>query len=561
MKKHLKLATLFVAAALFMGANAFSQEWENVFEYNNDDYECTNFFEVKELSDGNIGVPSCYYYRSGYGDFYSGHPGVVKISSDGTELSKNYIYKEGYLGTSRAPFLFENSEGDLFALTTFGPDHDYTYFNYFKNFDNPPTDAIIGLYKLDENLQVEKSYEHSYPIDTFEFRGDLMWEMWPNETSGNIFIISAFEDEGDIVGAYVKSVSKSPDYRGNDSLFFFRMNFDGEFLNKKGYDLGAGGGSWQTSHRRNQIIKTGSHYMYYSFDRAGGESAFVQGSVKYYDLDFNYIMTKYIDCKNCGGYPGEYLYNIAVKRSDHNTTYLVSDKDGTDGSRYNDCRLYEINDDINTVSDNLTIERYCHRGTQDWDASATYCGVDIADDNTIFFTYQLCKGYVTPSNSYVMIERLDSEFGNISTLYYDISEDEEIATGVFSIHITEDQGVIICGYADDLNSDTDYYYITKFPASAFDPDNIEEAHAHNLKVAVAYPNPGGDVMNIRTSLRNCTLHVYDMQGRMVHQQEITDDVTSVDASNWQRGTYVWELGTENGNGNGSRILESGKWVK
>ena len=95
-----------------------------------------------------------------------------------------------------------------------------------------------------------------------------------------------------------------------------------------------------------------------------------------------------------------------------------------------------------------------------------------------------------------------------------------------------------------------------------------------LKVAVDYPNPGGDVMNIRTSLRNCTLQVYDMQGRMVHQQEITDDVTSVDASGWQRGTYVWELGTGNGSGNGSgngngsgsgngngSEYGSGKWVK
>ena len=81
-----------------------------------------------------------------------------------------------------------------------------------------------------------------------------------------------------------------------------------------------------------------------------------------------------------------------------------------------------------------------------------------------------------------------------------------------------------------------------------------------LKVAVAYPNPGGDVMNIRTSLRNCTLQVYDMQGRMVHQQEITDDVTSVDASGWQRGTYVWELGTGNGSGSGNGN-GSGKWVK
>ena len=97
--------------------------------------------------------------------------------------------------------------------------------------------------------------------------------------------------------------------------------------------------------------------------------------------------------------------------------------------------------------------------------------------------------------------------------------------------------------------------MAKFPASAF--VSIEEAHAHNLKVAVAYPNPGGDVMNIRTSLRNCTLQVYDMQGRMVHQQEITDDVTSVDASSWKSGTYVWKLTINNE----QLTVEEGKWVK
>ncbi|MBQ2907724.1 MAG: T9SS type A sorting domain-containing protein [Bacteroidales bacterium] len=64
-------------------------------------------------------------------------------------------------------------------------------------------------------------------------------------------------------------------------------------------------------------------------------------------------------------------------------------------------------------------------------------------------------------------------------------------------------------------------------------------------------------MNIRTGLRNATLQVYDMQGRIVYQQIITDEVTSIDTSKWKSGTYIWELGTENG----SRILESGKWVK
>ena len=99
------------------------------------------------------------------------------------------------------------------------------------------------------------------------------------------------------------------------------------------------------------------------------------------------------------------------------------------------------------------------------------------------------------------------------------------------------------------------HHIAKLPASAF--VNIEEAHAHNLHLAVAYPNPGGDVMNIRTGLRNAVLSVYDIQGRKIHEQEIIDDVTSVDASNWQSGTYIWELKTENG----KLKIEEGKWVK
>ena len=86
------------------------------------------------------------------------------------------------------------------------------------------------------------------------------------------------------------------------------------------------------------------------------------------------------------------------------------------------------------------------------------------------------------------------------------------------------------------------------------PENIISS-----KTAI-YPNPGGDVMNIRTSLRDCTLQVYDMQGRLVHQQEITDDVTSVDASKWQSGTYIWKLGMRNEE-LGIKEVEEGKWVK
>ena len=95
--------------------------------------------------------------------------------------------------------------------------------------------------------------------------------------------------------------------------------------------------------------------------------------------------------------------------------------------------------------------------------------------------------------------------------------------------------------------------LTKFNAYL----NIEEAHANKLHLAVAYPNPGGDVLNIRTGMRNATLQVYDLQGRIIHQQEVTDEVTNIDASKWNSGTYIWKLKVENG----KLKVEEGKWVK
>ena len=147
-----------------------------------------------------------------------------------------------------------------------------------------------------------------------------------------------------------------------------------------------------------------------------------------------------------------------------------------------------------------------------------------------------------------------------SEWYYSIGY--EYNQFMYQIDRTKDNGIILMGYERFKIDDEILWepYIVKFPASAFDLDNIEEAHAHGLHLAVAYPNPGGDVMNIRTALRNATLSVYDIQGRTVHEQEITDDITSIDASGWNSGTYIWKL-TINNEQFTIKEVESGKWVK
>ena len=545
-----------------------AQEWFYMLETDPSADRYFNFYDSKELSNGSIAVSSeLYFYRSGaYNDFYSAHPAVTLISPNGVELARNSFFCEGYTTMSYGPYLFENN-GEIYALSTYSPEHDYTCPNYFMNYDNPPTDAKLVLSRLDDGLNLLESYEHSFPIDTFENRGDMQWEFLPNEYSGNIFLFSAFEDEGNIVGAYFKTVSADFDNpRGHDTLFFFRMNFNGEMINLKGYERPSQGDWHQAFYRRNQMVKTGSHYILYE----RWDETYKHGRVLYYDKEFNHVATKYIKHP---GYNNQIidpapLMDISLVKCSDNITYLSTTAHcvGNPHSyEFNDVRLYKLDDNLENSSEFLPIEDYIIRGfANTYEISPNMRSVDIAPNNSLYFACNYdcpTKGnsvinpnnrlniahnsdlelYPDKSSTWAQIEYLNKDLDTISTYFY--------KHGISSIETTKDGGLLV------VNGQS----ISKFPASAF--VSIEEAHANNLHLAVAYPNPGGDVMNIRTSLRNCILHVYDMQGRMVHKQEITDDVTSIDASNWTNGTYVWELGTENGNRSGSGILESGKWVK
>ena len=74
------------------------------------------------------------------------------------------------------------------------------------------------------------------------------------------------------------------------------------------------------------------------------------------------------------------------------------------------------------------------------------------------------------------------------------------------------------------------------------------------KLAV-YPNPGKNVLNIRTALRDAWVEVYDLNGRLVHRQDITENVMGIDAGDWAEGVYIWKVYANN------KEIENGKWIK
>ena len=551
--KNAKFYTL-LATLLMFGTKVFGQEWEFASEFSYSSDECITNFDATELLDGTIAVSSVHYFKSGEGDFYSYHSAARKLSANGELLAEKSHFRESYFSPN-IPYLIENPNGGLYMLATYSPDHDYTYFNYFKNYENPPDKAIIGLYRLDENLDIETSYEHDFVIDTFE-KHDSQWNWLPNHYSGQIYVFSAFEDEGSIVGGYIKTISHgSENQEWHDSIFFFRMNFEGEFEDFTGYEMTTRGGAVSYIYRRNHIVKGDSGYLFYIQGRSCltnfSPNANRQGCVFRLDEHLNVLNVREFRHVDYSQMPENTFYNITVKRSKHNTTYLAtSSKSKSDPSNDEDCRLYEYDASGTSIS----VANHVVRGTDQWDMPAMLKGVDVAEDNTVFFAYTLNVGFMNDLDSWMMIERLDANFDTISTVYYDLGGYDNIHSEAYGITATNDGGALLTFSSANLdNTNQHWTTVTKFPAEAF--DDIDEAHDNGLKVAIAYPNPGKDVLNIRTGLKDAWVEVYDMSGRMVYRQEITDNITTIITTSWPSGTYIWKV-IANG-----KKAESGKWIK
>ena len=546
MKKHY---FLLLAFALVFGAKVFGQEWQ--WNYSQPERTYSGFMETHELLDGRIIATGAFHEMNFCGNYVFQHPVLLKLDSDGTELAFSEYYKEGYFGYS--PLVLENESGEVFALMAFSPDHDTCSFNYFMNFEPVTDHCILGLYKLNDDLSITESHEFEIPIDTFEWRSTNN-PFYPYN-SGQALIYSAFvDDDGTIVGAYYKSVSYvSDESRGYDSTVFFRLDFDGNLLNRVSYCGNVRHGVVpELVYQRQHIVKADSLYLHYGliYDVISDG----QKNLAYLDYDFNLVRSR------CFRHPSAVhpfggnitFQNFNAVRNRQGRTYLTSSVVEMQDEYC--CVLYEYNDDINGSGENTPVVRYVERKTtgNTFDIPTTFSSVALLDDNSLYYAYALNVGMYYDGDSWVVIERLTPEFDTISTLFYGTHNDN-VCDMVLNVVSTKDDGLLLLTTSYDLNYTNYRCSINKFSAEAF--VGIEEAHDNGLKVAIAYPNPGKDVLNIRTGLKDAWVEVYDMSGRMICGQEITENVTSINAEGWLSGIYVWKV-IANG-----KEAESGKWIK
>ena len=188
--------------------------------------------------------------------------------------------------------------------------------------------------------------------------------------------------------------------------------------------------------------------------------------------------------------------------------------------------------------------------------------IDFGENGDVY----MASGMDKPQNWFfsksLYIVHLDEDLNKLQEIYYKEDNAELMYFGGLRLNSNGDV-FISCQVAKPSMTGTTGA-IFKVPKEAF--DGIEEAHDAGFAVAVAYPNPGKDVLNIRTGLRDAWVEVYDVNGRLVHRQDITENVTGIDATDWAEGVYVWKVyvgGPLTGSGTAvsGTLAETGKWVK
>ena len=187
----------------------------------------------------------------------------------------------------------------------------------------------------------------------------------------------------------------------------------------------------------------------------------------------------------------------------------------------------------------------------EYDQIALCEAIDFQGENIYMCGYMNTMfGGNAPDTDNFYVAMLDGNLNIVGEIYY---HNVERMVVPYSILVLESGDCLVSTAGKDRKTLEMQHAIFKLSQEIF--LSIDEAHDAGFSLAVAYPNPGKDLLNIRTALPNAQVEIYDLSGRLVHNQEITANITSINARNWPSGTYIWKV-IANG-----KEAESGKWIK
>jgi|GEM_PF-1722824 len=161
-------------------------------------------------------------------------------------------------------------------------------------------------------------------------------------------------------------------------------------------------------------------------------------------------------------------------------------------------------------------------------------------------------GIFSYNKSYIILGKIDSSLNLKWQKYFG----GDTYYMVWSIIATTDGGCIIGASTNDfaiMGTQRDVY-ILKVDSNGL-ITGIHQPPTNTANNILVYPNPGFDILYVKTQLGNAIFQLYDLMGREVCNKDLIPGQNVLQVQNLNAGIYVYKV-VKN-----SQMIECGKWIK
>lgn len=226
---------------------------------------------------------------------------------------------------------------------------------------------------------------------------------------------------------------------------------------------------------------------------------------------------------------------------------------------YRSCIMELINGDIiYSCSPNLNLYMFIMRLSSQGDSLdfASYSGSDAGEVWGMTYNYDSTEmwlntiwahypggGYATRLNDTLGVEYEKYIGGDY---YYWLS----------SVTAASDGGVLIAGTFQEIAQTTlnRNALILKFDSTGCITNTPDDKRIE-ISDAIIYPNPGNEIINIRTALTGCLFSLFDIWGQTILTTPVSEFITTVNVNSLKRGNYYYSVTRDN------ETIISGTWIK
>lgn len=127
---------------------------------------------------------------------------------------------------------------------------------------------------------------------------------------------------------------------------------------------------------------------------------------------------------------------------------------------------------------------------------------------------------------------------------------------LFNVTAAADGGVLLTGTRQEPNMsylERDGFIIKLDSTGCI--TGIPENSSITISDAIIYPNPGSNVINVRTALKGCVFHLYDNWGRPILSRPLLNNITSISTNTISKGNYYYTVNIK------EKTIISGIWIK